>query len=164
MRLDFRAIVIGLVGAALLGAGAARAGDDGAAPIWEGIYSIVGPFAGFDKDEKPPIDYHEHGKIVVPKSMDLPAPAPAATGDAWPVNQEILRKRAQAKDKDSIAPGAPAKIRANSRLPQCARHRARRRSARRSGRIRPERPVHGSREPQSPRMGWDGQEQRAARP
>jgi hypothetical protein len=117
MRLEFRAAIIGLAGAALLGAGAARAGDDGAAPIWEGIYSIVGPIAGFDKDEKAPIDYHEHGKIVVPKSMDLPEPAAAASGESWPVNQEILRKRVKAKEKDAIAPGAPAKIRATQGFP-----------------------------------------------
>lgn len=117
MRLELRAAIIGLAGTALLGAGAARAGDDGAAPLWEGIYSIVGPIAGFDKDEKPAIDYHEHGKIVVPKSMDLPEPAAAASGDAWPVNQEILRKRAKTKQIDPVAGSTPTRIRANQGFP-----------------------------------------------
>lgn len=94
--------MIALAAAALsLGSVGARAGDDGAAPLWEGLGSIVAPIVGFGHEEKPPIEYQEHGKLVVPKSLDLPPPGGAAvtTGGAWPVNQEILRKKA-AKDRE----------------------------------------------------------------
>ena len=102
MHLGFRGTVIAIATAAFcLGAGAARAGDDGAAPLWVGIGSIFGPFVGFNKEEPPPIGYREHGKIVVPKSMDLPEPgASSAATDGWPVEQEAQRKalaKAEAK-------------------------------------------------------------------
>ncbi len=93
--------VIALATVACLASGSARAGDDGAAPLWEGIGSIFGPLVGLSHDEKDPIDYREHGKIVVPKSLDLPKPnaAPAPVGGAWPVNQENERK-ALAKEQE----------------------------------------------------------------
>ena len=97
-----------------MGWGAARAGDDGAAPLWEGIGSIVSPLVGLSKEEKDPIEYREHGKIVVPKSMDLPQPGTAgvATGQSWPVNQEIQRKKlAKDKEKDQIAGVGDARLR-----------------------------------------------------
>lgn len=92
--------------AAFLGAGPARAGDDGAAPLWQGIGSIFAPLVGLGHEEKAPIDYREHGKIVVPKALDLPTPAaPAATaGGEWPVNQEVKRKAlAKEQEKKKIA-------------------------------------------------------------
>ena len=106
--------------AACLSAGAARAGDDGAAPLWEGLGSIVTPLVGFGKEEKPPIDYREHGKIVVPKSMDLPAPGAAVqiTGGAWPVDQETLRKNAaKEKAKKEVAGVGDARLRYNKPFP-----------------------------------------------
>jgi hypothetical protein len=106
--------------AACLSAGAARAGDDGAAPLWEGLGSIVTPLVGFGKEEKPPIDYREHGKIVVPKSMDLPAPGAAvqATGGAWPVDQETLRKNvAKEKAKKETAGVGDARLRYTKPFP-----------------------------------------------
>jgi hypothetical protein len=115
MQFVFRGTVFAIAGAAVcLGAGAARAGDDGAAPLWEGIGSIVSPLVGFGgKEEKPPIDYREHGKLVVPKSMDLPQPdAGAAAGGDWPVDQEVLRKKvAKQKEKDKIAGVGDARLR-----------------------------------------------------
>ena len=107
MRLRSRGTLIALSAAAVcLGSVAARAGDDGAAPLWEGLGSIVAPIVGFGHEEKPPIEYQEHGKLVVPKSLDLPQPggAAATTGGAWPVNQEIVRKKiAKEKEKNQIA-------------------------------------------------------------
>ncbi len=109
----------GAIGFALvlgsLGATGARAGDDGQAPIWTGIGSIFGGIWGFGgTDEKPTIDYREHGKIVVPPKMDLPAPGAAPTADAsqWPVNQEVIRKKAE-KDaaKKTIAGVGDARLR-----------------------------------------------------
>lgn len=99
--------------AVCLGAGPARAGDDGAAPLWEGIGSIFGPLVGLGNDEKDPIDYREHGKIVVPKSLDLPPPAaPAAAVSGWPVNQEAQRKAlAKKQEKDKIAGVGDARLR-----------------------------------------------------
>lgn len=72
-----------------LGSSVASAGDDGQAPLWEGIGSIFGPVVGWGGggDKKDPIDYREHGKIVVPPKMDLPPPGSSAAVDpAWPVN------------------------------------------------------------------------------
>jgi hypothetical protein len=109
MKFSVRSLTAALGAVALCAAvSTARAGDDGAAPIWEGIGSIVSPLLGVtdlqsmvgfgQKEEKPQIQYREHGKLVVPKSLDLPAPgaAPvAAEGGAWPVNQEDARKKAR---------------------------------------------------------------------
>ncbi len=121
MPCTFRRALIALTAAAgCLSAGAARAGDDGAAPLWEGIGSIVSPFVGFGKEEKPPIAYQEHGKIVVPKSMDLPPPSAAVqtTGGAWPVDQETLRKNiAKEKAKKETAGVGDARLRYNKPFP-----------------------------------------------
>ena len=124
--------------AACLSAGAAHAGDDGAAPLWEGLGSIVSPLIGFNfgKEEKPPIEYQEHGKIVVPKSMDLPAPGGSVqtVGGPWPVDQETLRKNlAREKAKKEIAgvgdarlrythpfPNAPVTVRASDQSDEAA--------------------------------------------
>jgi hypothetical protein len=113
---------------------AARAGDDGAAPLWVGIGSIFGPLVGINKEEQAPIDYREYGKIVVPKTMDLPQPGTAAptAGGAWPVNQEIQRKKiAKEQEKKQIAgvgdarlrythpfPNAPVTVRASDQTDQ----------------------------------------------
>ncbi|RBP16418.1 hypothetical protein DFR50_10559 [Roseiarcus fermentans] len=130
MHIGFRGTLIALAAAAsCLGSTAARAGDDGAAPLWEGIGSIFGPVVGLGNEEKDPIDYHEHGKLVVPKSMDLPPPggSAATSGGAWPVNQEIQRKKtAKENEKKKIAgvgdvrlrglqgfPNAPVTVRAS---------------------------------------------------
>jgi len=96
MHLGFRGTMLAFAATlTCLGTTAARAGDDGAAPLWVGIGSIFGPLVGLNKEEKEPIDYREHGKIVVPPKMDLPQPgqAPATVGGAWPVNQETERKK-----------------------------------------------------------------------
>jgi hypothetical protein len=93
----------------------AWAGDDGQAPLWQGIGSIFGPAIGlgFDGEKPPPIDYHEHGKIVVPPKMDLPPPGPTASVDPdWPVNQEALRRKAQKEGgKKTIAGVGDARLR-----------------------------------------------------
>jgi hypothetical protein len=93
----------------------ARAGDDGQAPLWQGIGSIFGPVIGFGfgGDKPPPIVYHEHGKIVVPPKMELPPPGSAASVDPdWPVNQEVLRKKAQKEEaKKTIAGVGDARLR-----------------------------------------------------
>ncbi|MBV9290291.1 MAG: hypothetical protein JO288_21155 [Hyphomicrobiales bacterium] len=115
MSFGFRAVV-GLAMASLpIGPPAAQAGDDGQAPLWVGIGSIFGGLniLGGEKKEKDPIDYREHGKIVLPPSMDLPPPgsAPAAASD-WPVNQETERKRVKKEAaKKEIAGVGDARLR-----------------------------------------------------
>jgi hypothetical protein len=104
------ALILVAVTSGSLASSIARAGDDGAAPLWEGISSIFGWGRG---DKKDPIDYREHGKIVVPPKMDLPPPASTSSGDpAWPVNQEVLRKKAQKEAaKQPIAGVGDARLR-----------------------------------------------------
>jgi hypothetical protein len=89
---------------------AARAGDDGAAPIWVGIGSIF----GWGRGDKDSIEYREHGKIVVPPKMELPPPGSTSAADnaGWPVNQEAERGKAE-KDaaKNTIAGVGPARLR-----------------------------------------------------
>jgi hypothetical protein len=93
------AIALGLTSAFLVSL-PAYAGDDGEAPLWKGIGSIFGPAVGFTGlgggEKPPPIEYREHGKLVLPPNTDLPPPgSSAATADpAWPVNQETARKKA----------------------------------------------------------------------
>jgi hypothetical protein len=95
----------------------ARAGDDGDAPLWKGIGSIFGPVVGFTGlgggEKPPPIEYREHGKLVLPPNAELPPPGGSASADpAWPVNQEILRKKALKEEgKKSIAGVGDARLR-----------------------------------------------------
>jgi hypothetical protein len=99
----------------------ARAGDDGQEPLWQGIGSIFGPVIGFSfgGEKPPPIDYHEHGKIVVPPKMELPPPGSSASADPdWPVNQEVLRRKAQKEEgKKTIAGVGDARQRYTQRFP-----------------------------------------------
>jgi hypothetical protein len=108
------AVALALTSASLVSL-PAWAGDDGQAPLWQGIGSIFGPVIGigFGGDKPPPIDYHEHGKIVVPPKMELPAPASGASTDPdWPVNQEALRRKAQKEEgKKTIAGVGDARLR-----------------------------------------------------
>jgi hypothetical protein len=98
------------------------AGDDGSAPIWQGIGSIFGPVIGFGiggGDKPPPIDYREHGKLVLPHDNQLPPPGSSAASDpSWPVNQEIVRKKAlKEEQKKTIAGVGDARQRYNHGFP-----------------------------------------------
>jgi hypothetical protein len=103
---------LGLSAACLVGS-SAWAGDDGSAPLWQGIGSIFGPVMGFGGEKPPPIDYREHGKLVVPPNKELPPPGSSATADpAWPVNQEIVRRKALKEEgKNTIAGVGDARLR-----------------------------------------------------
>ena len=70
----------------------AFAGDDGAAPIWEGFGHTLGILKDADEGS---IDYHEHGKLVLPPKTELPKPGSvsAAANPAWPQDQEVVRAR-----------------------------------------------------------------------
>jgi hypothetical protein len=93
------------------------AGDDGDAPLWKGVSGIFGPVVGFTGlgggDKPPPIEYREHGKIVLPPNTELPPPSSSASADpAWPVNQETMRKKALKEEgKKSIAGVGDARLR-----------------------------------------------------
>ena len=107
------AVVAFAVTSAGLASSPVWAGDDGQAPLWQGLSSIVSPVIGFGGEKAPPIDYHEHGKIVVPPKMELPPPGSTASVDPdWPVNQEVLRKKAQKEEgKKTIAGQGDARLR-----------------------------------------------------
>jgi hypothetical protein len=103
----------------------AWAGDDGAAPLWQGIGSIFGPVFGpavgfgFGGEKPPPIEYREHGKLVLPPNTELPPPGSSATADpAWPVDQEIVRRKAQKEEgKKTIAGVGDARLRYTHSFP-----------------------------------------------
>jgi hypothetical protein len=79
------------------------AADDGQAPIWTGLGGLVG--LGPDKEDTT-IQYREHGKLVLPPKMDLPAPgaaSPITDTAAWPVDPDVQRRiKARAAKKNSF--------------------------------------------------------------
>ncbi|HXW20040.1 MAG TPA: hypothetical protein VEK35_06020 [Roseiarcus sp.] len=88
------AVAAALIGVSALGLSAARAGDDGEAPLWQGIGGMLG-LVGTDKVDEP-IAYEERGRLVLPPTMDLPPPASAAQKTAdWPQDPDALRVQAQ---------------------------------------------------------------------
>lgn len=101
------------------------AGDDGAAPLWQGIGGIFAPVLGpavgfgFGGEKPPPIEYREHGKLVLPPNTELPPPGSSVTADpAWPVNQEIVRRKALKEEgKKSIAGVGDARLRYSHGFP-----------------------------------------------
>jgi hypothetical protein len=104
--------------ALLLGPAAApaRAGDDGAAPLWVGLGSIVG-FGGNDKQD--PIEYRDRPRLVVPPKIDLPPPAVSPTqGDAaWPVDPDVQRRKKEKAESEAASPVRPGKRKAPLLLP-----------------------------------------------
>ena len=115
-RLRSAMVAVALTSAGLVSS-SAWAGDDGDVPLWKGIGSIFGPAIGFTGlgggEKPPPIEYREHGKLVLPPNTELPPPGSSATADpAWPVNQEILRRKAlKEEDKKTIAGVGDARLR-----------------------------------------------------
>lgn len=108
----------------------ARAGDDGAAPIWVGIGSVFGPYLGFDSDKDPVIDYRDHGRLVLPPKIALPPPSVAAgPGNVdWPIDPDVLKDKKEKQEKKSppikshlgryvpplVGPGAVVTMRADA--------------------------------------------------
>ena len=123
MRPGFRGAAFAFaITAVLSGATAARAGDDGAAPLWVGIGSIFGDLglSPWHNEEPPPIVYREHGKIVVPPKLDLPPPGQRLGADSgdWPVNQETQRKKVEKElAKKAIAGQGDARLRYTHAFP-----------------------------------------------
>jgi hypothetical protein len=88
-----------------LAAAPARAGDDGEAPIWEGIGSTIGlgSFFGFTgQDKTPPIEYRDRAKLVVPPKVELPPPvaSPTQGSGPWPRDPDIERAKKEKAEKD----------------------------------------------------------------
>lgn len=112
------AIALALTSMSLVSS-AAWAGDDGAAPLWQGIGSMFTPVLGLSGlglggDKPPPINYREHGKLVLPPNDALPPPGSSAerADPAWPVNQEVLRRKALKEEgKKTIAGVGDARLR-----------------------------------------------------
>ncbi len=119
MGIGFRSATVAFaLTSAIIVNSSARAGDDGAAPLWQGIGSIFAPAVGLTGlglggDKPPPIEYREHGKLVLPPNTELPPPGSSAIADpSWPVNQEIARKKALKEEgKKSIAGVGDARLR-----------------------------------------------------
>jgi hypothetical protein len=107
------AVALALASASLV-ISPAWAGDDGSAPLWQGIGSMFAPVLGFGGDKPPPIDYRQHGKLVLPPNDDLPPPGSSAVSadPAWPVNQEGVRRKALKEEgKKTIAGVGDARLR-----------------------------------------------------
>jgi hypothetical protein len=110
------AVALALTSASLVSL-PASAGDDGDAPLWKGVSGIFAPVVGFTGlgggEKPPPIEYREHGKLVLPPNTELPPPGASATADpSWPVNQEIVRRKALKEEgKKSIAGVGDARLR-----------------------------------------------------
>jgi hypothetical protein len=96
------ALVIATFAAMVAGSSIAPAfaGDDGAAPIWQGLGGLVG-LSG--KEPEGRIDYRERGRLVLPPKMELPPPRATQaqrSGGAWPVDPDVEKAR---KEKDSVS-------------------------------------------------------------
>jgi len=98
-----RGLAVGATAGLALGLAisSARAGDDGAAPIWQGIGSVFGPYLGFDRDKDPDIDYRDRGRLVLPPKVALPAPgATAGTGNVdWPIDPDVQKEKKAKQEK-----------------------------------------------------------------
>ena len=93
---------------------AAMAGDDGAAPIWTSLGSVL-DFGG-DKVQ-PTINYRDHPRLVVPRNMDLPPPAvaPSAGVSDWPRDPDVENfKKAKAEETRPVIRNDPPRSRSAS--------------------------------------------------
>ena len=75
------AVALALTSAGLVNS-AAWAGDDGAAPLWQGHWVDFRSGCWIESwlaEKPPPINYREHGKLVLPPNTELPPPGSSAT-------------------------------------------------------------------------------------
>jgi hypothetical protein len=103
-----RCLAVGATAGLTLGLAisSARAGDDGAAPIWVGIGNVFGPYLGFEKDKDPAIDYRDRGRLVLPPKAALPAPgATARIGNVdWPVDPDVQKDKKSKQEQKTHDP------------------------------------------------------------
>jgi len=107
----------------------AMAADDGQAPIWTGLYSMLG--LSDSKKQELPIEYRERSKLVLPPKMVLPPPAaaPVTNLSAWPVDPDVqrvnkanedrkrhtfTRKSARLSAMEEFSPDIPVTVRADA--------------------------------------------------
>ena len=80
-----------------LAAAPARAGDDGEAPLWEGIGSTLGleSIFGVKSGDKDSIEYRDRAKLVVPPKIELPPPvaSPTQGSASWPRDPDVERAK-----------------------------------------------------------------------
>ncbi len=167
MGLRSAAVALALASAALV-VSPAWAGDDGSAPLWQGIGSLFAPVVGLGGDKPPPIDYRQHGKLVLPPNDDLPPPgSSSASGPAWPVNQEaVRRKAAKGRGKENARRSRRRPPALYARVPGGrARDHSRRHSGRTIGEMRRRLRIEliDAKQHQSIELVWNGKE-RHARP
>ena len=83
----------------------ARAGDDGEAPLWEGIGSTLGlgSVFGFKSEDKSgSIEYRDRAKLVVPPKVELPPPvaSPTQGSASWPRDPDVERAKKEKAEED----------------------------------------------------------------
>jgi hypothetical protein len=113
-----RAAIGGLLGAALLAAGApARAADDGVpldTKIIRGIMESLGL-----REDGTSIDYSERAPLVIPPSHTLPPPersdAALVNNPAWPVDPDVKRAKQEAAQARKANMNPDATIQAEAR-------------------------------------------------
>jgi len=88
----------------------ALAGDDGQAPIWTSLGSVIN--FGDDKLE-PDINYRDHARLVIPPKLDLPPPAasPSASATNWPRDPDVENFKKLKAKAQSNAREVPALVR-----------------------------------------------------
>jgi hypothetical protein len=84
----------------------ARAGDDGEAPLWEGIGSVFGLESVFgfkSEDKSASIEYRDRAKLVVPPKVELPPPvaSPTQGSASWPRDPDVERAKKEKAEKDN---------------------------------------------------------------
>jgi hypothetical protein len=102
-----RGLAVGATSGLALGLAisSAQAGDDGSAPIWQGIGSVfspyVGPILGIEVQKDPAIDYRDRGRLVLPPKTTLPDPgATAGIGNVdWPVDPDLQKEKKAKQEK-----------------------------------------------------------------
>jgi hypothetical protein len=81
----------------------AHAGDDGAAPIWMGLGTVIGIVKG---ENDVSIDYRDRGRLVLPPKLVLPPPGATAVqaNPAWPIDPDVQKeKKAKLEEKKPVA-------------------------------------------------------------
>jgi hypothetical protein len=89
----------GAVAALLIGAAMPAAAEDDSKTIDQTALDWIMTGIGLERD-KPQIDYHERGPLVIPPTKALPAPERAdavAANPAWPKDPDVTRRREAAK-------------------------------------------------------------------
>lgn len=81
----------------------ARAADD-ELPVDQKVYRSIMEGLGFKRDGEATINYQERGPLVLPPNRDLPPPersdAAITNNPSWPKDPDVMRRKAEAMEKD----------------------------------------------------------------